>query len=216
MKLIIPVYLNQKLVFDLIAMMRNGMSTITKVSTQESENNSNSGEISGGFGLGSALSSLLKMDMSIKDSSKSGTEQNETKSEERVHTPASILFNLVQDMRTENIITPIQGETLPDIGSFVEFDAVLTRNPMIETIDAFLSLMKVATSFTEEAGMSNNEKKKLKAENDAIIQKIEDFGSLLKAGNTIDLVAKDVNSNLSALVTVETDFLNDPFMSDLV
>lgn len=216
MKLIIPVYLNQKLVFDLIAMMRDGMSTITKVSVQGTELNSSTGEISGGFGLGSALSSLLKMDMSIKDSSKNQSEQNETKSEERVHTPASILFNLLRDMKSGKIITPITNENSPKIGDFVEFDAVLTRNPMVETIDAFSELMKVATTLTEDPEMSNNQRKKAKAENDQIIQKMDDFGKLLKAGNTIDLVAKDVNSSLSALVTVETAFLNDPLMSDLV
>ncbi len=42
------------------------------------------------------------------------------------------------------------------------------------------------------------------------------FSDALKAGSTIDLSSASLEAGYTAVVTVETGFLNDPLMSDLV
>ena len=41
------------------------------------------------------------------------------------------------------------------------------------------------------------------------------FSTSLKLGNTIDLTANNLESGHEAVVTLETEYLNDPLMSDL-
>ena len=63
-KLLIPVYLNQRIVFDLLAMLQGGISTVTSVSKTEQSADEKSRKMGGSFGLSQALSSLLKIDLS--------------------------------------------------------------------------------------------------------------------------------------------------------
>lgn len=56
--LVIPVYLNQRFVFDLVAMLRGGIATVTRVSESERDVDKVSGEVGGAFGLSQALASV--------------------------------------------------------------------------------------------------------------------------------------------------------------
>lgn len=76
--LIIPVYLNQKLVFDLLAMLKGGISTVTQISSS-TENSSNvSGKASSKFGLSEALSTLFKVDLSAEVNANSNQGQKKS------------------------------------------------------------------------------------------------------------------------------------------
>lgn len=102
-KLIVPVYLNQKLVFDLLAMLQDGISTVKAINTTSGDSSSQNEKLSVGFGLSEAFSTLLKIDLSgSQDKSKSDTNSLET-NEEKVHTPASLFFKLRNLLIEKNI-----------------------------------------------------------------------------------------------------------------
>ncbi len=90
--LIVPVYLNQRVVFDLVAMLQGGIATVTKVVETEAESSSAAAEVGGTFGLNKALSSLLRVNLSGSLSGETGGESGASRSEERVHTPASLFY----------------------------------------------------------------------------------------------------------------------------
>lgn len=50
-RLIVPVYLNQKFVFDLLAMLQGGISTVTTVTESSATTRSEDEKVSAGFGL---------------------------------------------------------------------------------------------------------------------------------------------------------------------
>jgi len=212
---IIPVYLNQSLVFDLIAMLRDGMSTITKVSTENSAQKSTSNNVSGSFGLGPAMSSLFKMDFSAGEVSDKSRTANQVKSEEKVHTPASLLFNLIKEMKSLKILKSLKNSQLPEVGDFVEFEAVLHKNPLVEIMDAYINIMEIATKFPDDT-LNSAQRKQHEKSNSKLISQLTAISNLLKAGNTVDLKAQLTESSINALATVELDYLNDPHMSDLV
>ena len=56
--LLIPVYLNQRMVFDLVAMLQGGISTVTRVSETSQERSSTERNIGAAFGLSNAFASL--------------------------------------------------------------------------------------------------------------------------------------------------------------
>ena len=62
--LIVPVYLNQKLVFDLLAMLEGGIATVTGVTRTNEDVDTSESNGRAGFGLGEALSMLMRVDLS--------------------------------------------------------------------------------------------------------------------------------------------------------
>lgn len=215
-RLIVPVYLNQKLVFDLLAMLQEGISTVTTVTESSSNKNSDAERVSAGFGLSEAFSTLLKIDLSGSKEKTAGSEESNTLSQERVHTPASLFFQLRNLLLEKGYLKETEDE-LPKAGEFVEFEGFLKRNPIVETIDSLAEMMDIAEAFEDKPQpKKGNRNSGDQSEYKRIRQQMVRFSDALKAGSTIDLSSISLKGGYTAVVTVETGFLNDPLMSDLV
>ena len=129
--LIIPVYLNQRIVFDLVAMLEGGIAAVTQVSQTQSSSGNFTGEVSSTFGLSQALSSLLRVDLSAKAAGGVAGQTGKTRSEERIHTPASLFMALRARLREKKFIVDDKAEAAFKPGDIVEFSAVLQRNPLL-------------------------------------------------------------------------------------
>jgi len=217
-RLIVPVYLNQKFVFDLLAMLQGGISTVTTVTEASSSVKSEGEKVSVGFGLSEAFSTLLKIDLSgLKDKS-SENGNTSSSSQERVHTPASLLFQLRNLLIEKEYLKTSSTVELPKAGDFIEFEGFLKRNPIVETIDSLAEMMDIAEAFEDKpqqktkGGRGSNQL----SENQKVKQQMVRFSDSLKAGSTIDLTSVNIETGHTAVITVETGFLNDPLMSDLV
>ena len=215
---IVPVYLNQKLVFDLVAMLRGGISMVTAVTSSSAKQQSEQQEVSAKFGLNEALSTLLRVDLSGGKSKEKASDTSTELTEERVHTPASLYYELKNLLAEQGYLsTPSPGE-LPSPGEFVEFTAALQRNPIVETLDSMVEMLKLANMFTEEPPKQTKKSgaKRHMSEGQRALGQITSLSDALKAGSTIDLTTSGTEPGFRSVVTVETRFLNDPFMSDLV
>ena len=219
-KLVVPVYLNQRMVFDLLAMIQGGISTVTAVTTRNDEVTSAERQIGTSFGLSNALSSLLKIDLSAERNTKNQNSHGDTSAEERVHTPASLLFRLRNTLLENDQLKLIDNNTSIAPGDFVEFEATLHKNPIVEAMDGLNQLMSMALLFEDKPTQPQNNKggKNLpqKSDNQKVKEQIEAFAGALKTGSTIDLTTSIFGADLEAVVTVEIAYLNDPLMSDLV
>lgn len=215
--LIIPVYLNQKFVFDLLAMLQGGISTVTAITKTDSLSKTDQDRISAGFGLSEAFSTLLKIDLSGNKSRSSTTEGGGTSSEERVHTPASLFYQLRRVLVEKNYLTELLPDKPPISGDFIEFEGTLRRNPIVETLDSLVSMMEIAKMFEESPPhKGKNDRNSQVSEYEKMKKQMSSLLESLKAGDTVDLTASDLKTEHTAVVTVETSFLNDPMMSDLV
>jgi len=216
-RLIVPVYLNQKLVFDLLAMLQGGISTVTAVTKTASNSSQEQQKISAGFGLSEAFSTLLKIDLSAEKSSTDSLEAGSSSSEERVHTPASLFYQLRNTLVEKKHLKDLSSVPSPVPGDFIEFEGTLKRNPIIETLDSFSAMMEIAESFTEKPQPKGGKNRNNQVSEHTKVQKqMISLSDSLKSGSTIDLTAKDLVTGHIAVITVEISFLNDQMMSDLV
>ncbi len=214
MKPIIPVYLNQNYVFDLLAMLKGGLATVTSVSQSENEGVVKHASVSGGFGLGSAFSALLKVDMSAHQKKETEGNTGTTTAEERVHTPASLLFQLINELREGGHIIDILSDKYVS-GQIVEFETSMTKNPIIETLDGVLQVLDVAEVFQDPPQKTKGQRNR--PSGDALLKKqLATVTEALKAGNTIDLIGSIENPTMSVMVTIDMTYLSDPLMSNLV
>jgi len=214
MDLIVPVYLNQRLVFDLVAMTQNGIATVTQVSQSQESSSSQSGSISSSFGLSEAFSTLLKIDLSGQKSSASEDGASISSSEERVHTPSSLFFSLRQALLEKGVVKKLDKDEIQS-GDFVEFEAALRRSPMVQGLDAMVQLLEMARLFTEPEPRKKGQKPK-PDELSKIGGQLTSLADGLKQGGSRDLIAADLPNTYTAVLTVEEQYLSDPTMSDVV
>lgn len=218
-ELIISVYLNQRIVFDLIAMLQDGMSTVTRVSSSETNKDSDTQRYGAAFGLSQALSSLLKIDVSGDRAKLKEGVKDIQKSEERVHTPSSLFQKLRSELKAKEIIKVVDSKYQPKSGDWVEFSTTLKRNPLTQVINTFTGLIDMATAFEEQPQQKNRKhllQNKSQNETDKIKTQLNKFSEEIKVGNTIDMVSDSLTSKHRAVVTLEKEYLNDPTMADLV
>lgn len=197
-------------------MLRGGISTVTAVTTNSSTQDSQQQHMSAGFGLSEAFSTLLRINLSAGKSRTDTTDSGSIATEERVHTPASLFYELRSMFVDKGYVRSITAEQLPESGDFVEFDAWLKRNPIVETLDSFAEMINLADMFSDELQRKGKGGKPQQSENQKIREQMLSLSNSLKAGSTIDLTATDLVAGYSGVITVETSFLNDPMMSDLV
>ena len=222
---IVPVYLNQKLVFDLLAMLQDGISTVTTVVQTTTDGATDQQQVSAGFGLGAALSTLVRVGLSADMSSRNIAEESTTSSEARVYTPASLFFQLRNLLNDKGYIS-CNSQNLPQPGDFFEFEGALNRNPVIETLDSFYELGEFVTGFRDSSSNTHPRRRKPKqqqqgrrnteSDDDRVLREIRTVRESITKANTMDLVVRNVNGTMSAVITLEVGFLNDSRLSDLV
>ncbi|MXX86898.1 MAG: hypothetical protein F4Y71_10620 [Acidobacteria bacterium] len=172
------------------------------------------------FGLSNALASLLRVNLSATGRDTSGTEAARISKEDRVHTPASLFF-VLRDMLVKKNLLQQDGTESPEVGTFLEFSSRLSRNPVIEVIDALQQVMGLASVFqgtegTEERSSGKRANRQSSSSFENTLQKMDQFSNTLRAGDTIDLTSAPLESGHRAVVTVESQYLNDPSMGDIV
>lgn len=213
--LIIPVYLNQRIVFDIIAMLKGGISTVTRVARIETDAKSDQRRYGAEFGLSKALSSLLRINVSgERDVKKEGGSEMKL-DQEKVHTPASLFQNLRQILLDKEALSIMDESFSPQHHQLIEFTASLQRNPLIQTMDSFISIMEMAIMFESDTQPGKSKKQTLD-QNKKIKKQMENFLEKLKSGDTVDIVTNVLPCKYRAVITLETEYLNDPTMSDLV
>lgn len=210
--LIVPVYLNQRIVFDLLAMMKGGIAEVTKVAETQKLGGDGALEASGTFGLSKALSSLFRIDFSAKSSTKVSGEASTTRNEDRIHTPSSLFIQLRGMLRERQAVLLDGPGVRPQPGAMIEFSAALKRNPFAEMLDTFLGVVEMITAFSPQSGKGKGPAGELQNTR----KQMEAMSSALRTGNMADLTTGALECGCRAIITLEKQYLNDPTMSDLV
>lgn len=209
----IPLYLNQKYVFDLLAMLEDGFSQIQTLKTLESSSTSSSDNIKGEIGLSNVFAFLgvkLKGETgsSSKDNNQSAIET------QKVHTPNSLFAKMIKALdnkeliKKENILSTKTGE-------FVLFKSTLRKNPIIDNFESYFSLFRLAFSFTDNAYQNKQQKLETQA-NKKLLEQFDNLLKQLKSEGSLDIISDSTGSEkFKAVLTIDRDYLNDPSLSDI-
>ncbi len=91
-RLIVPVYINEKIVLDMLAIMEDGFSMVSQVNyTEHKESNSTQKAEAGVSTSATILSKLLKINISGELNHTGNKGENESVAKEKVHTNVSLL-----------------------------------------------------------------------------------------------------------------------------
>ncbi len=211
--LIVPVYLNQRMVFDLLAMREDGISHVTRVVSAERAGRADREGYEAELGVSKVFSSFLKIGISGDRAKARESGASSSIDEERVHTPASLFYRLRNLLIDDGMLVGLDGDLSGKIHRFVEFEAELKRNPMLDAIES-ISLMLNEQDGSE--GKSRREKQRRISDREQAIEPAKPFGEKIRGGDSVEMVAYDIEGGNNALITMEAEYLNNPSMADVV
>lgn len=208
-ELSIPIYLNQRIVFDMLAVIEDGFSQISTVRTSSEGVQTGEGEISADVGTSNAFA-LLGVKLGLGAKLKTGEEQTDStiSSTERVHTPTSLFQKLRKRLLEDDQVKLLDGFadfTRLSEGDFVEIDGELLKNPIVSLIDGLAAFMELAKSF-ESGGASSGAKPK--KGDDSILKQMKSLSTSLSSGGTIDFISKsEFSENLiTSVIPVNSEY----------
>lgn len=219
-QLILPIYLNQKIVFDTLAILENGFSIIRSVQNASSNSDNISGNIDAKIGSSNIFALLgVSFDTKITGNKEVATNNESKINEERVHTPVSLFSSLLSSLENNNYITDIgSANDLINLktGSFVRFKGTLQKNPFVAIIESFEKMMSMALLFDEpsQKGKGGN---KSQSQNNIVLNQMKGMLDNLNHGEMVDILCK-INSTIPITAVLQTyiQYFNNKAMNEIV
>ena len=212
-RLSIPIYLNQRIVFDLLAIVEGGFSQLQTVKSSETGSQQTKKDASAEVGAKNVFAFL---NLSLKGSiGKENTQSSQRAvEEERVFTPASLFSRLRDNLLEQGLLHSLDESTeIDDLepGKFVEFSGILRKNPSVGYMEGIIQLMEVALLFTQ-----GNGKQKPKAEQEVFAQ-MKKFLSMLTQDGSLDLVAELISEpKIKAVIPVQLEYFSNESPADII
>lgn len=212
-KLSIPIYLNQRIVFDLLTIMEGGFSQFRSVKTSEKDEKNTNYDVAGEIGSKNVFA-LLNLGLKAGIGNKGLKTAQREICEDRVFTPAS-LFSKLRDSLIERKLLNSLDESFEASrltpGSFVEFSGVLRKNPLVAYMEGITQMLEMALLFTSFSG-----KHKSKSEKE-ILDQMKQFANMLKQSGTLDLISEVLNiPGLKAVIPVQIEYFSNESPADII
>lgn len=219
--LVLPVYLNEKVVLDMLAILQNGFSMVSEISTTSQDSNAVSGTTKAEMNTGSLLSRVLKIKLGAEASGEKKQEDQWVSKEARFHTSASLFSEFRRQLIEQDMLTCMASDPLNireiHTGDFIEVEGALMKNPLIDILEKFLSVYRMSKIFTEPTVAAVGQKKQMaqkKNQEDIQVQQMEALLEELRVTETLDFVLK---SNCASLVlSAQEKYLENDNISELI
>ncbi len=192
-QLIVPVYINEKIVLDMLAIMEDGFSMVSQVNYSEHKEGSSTQRLEAGASTSATiLSKLLKINMSGELSHTGSSDQSENVSKEKVHTNVSLLSKFRSFLVKEKFLKADFDAKKMQIGDFIEVEGELQKNPLINYMEIFVDIFRMANIFAEKPQLGGKtQAKNQKQQEDETVRQIKSFVEELKHTGTIDFILTD-------------------------
>ena len=215
-QLMVPVYINEKIVLDMLAIIEDGFSTVSQVSYTEHKENNNVQKLESGVSTSAnILSKLLKIDLKGEVSHSGNSGENTSVAKEKVHTNVSLLSRFRTFLVNEKILKSGFDTANIKIGDFTEVEGELQKNPLINYLDIFLDLFRMVDIFTEKPQLgSKTQTKAQKQQENEIVTQIKSFADELKHSGTIDFILSDDVGTV--VLSAQEQYLSNDNISEIL
>ncbi|OPA77081.1 hypothetical protein BFG05_03955 [Campylobacter pinnipediorum subsp. pinnipediorum] len=217
--LIIPIYLNEKTVLDLLAILEDGFSMISEVTASTQTNNESSSNLNAGISTNTILSKLLKINIGGNIENNDSSNKTEQRKVDKIHTNTSLFSKLKSELITNKLISYIYNEDIDitkiNTGDFIELEGELQKNPMIDVIQKFLDLFRIAKIFDETLKLGKKKSHSNQSKNEQKIEsQMQTFLDELKNSGTIDFIINNPNATL--ILSAQEKYLENDNISEII
>ena len=218
-QLIIPVYLNEKTVLDMLAIMEDGFSMVSEVTSSSQETLSTTGKLSGGGSTKAILDKLLKIQLDGNFQKDKATSSEVGTKLEKVHTNVSLLSKFRSALIDGNLLAYKAGDELDiskiNAGDFIELEGQLQKNPMIDIMEKFIDVLRMAEIFADKPQLgSKKASSEKKATDNATIRQMQSFLDELKHTGTVDFILESAGG--TAVLSAQEQYLANDNISEII
>lgn len=217
-KIVLPVYLDTKIVLDMLCIMDDGLSMVKSITTSEASSDKDAISLDAKVGLKNVFSLLgFEASANVKGASDANSSNSKVQTYDKVYTMTSLFSKLREKMYKSEMLTLIKKmEDFEKInaGDYVELKGDMEINPLIDLLDDSKELMKIAGVFSDEANDRKSKSKSNKNENQIIINQIEGIRKVLCGGNRFDVICNS-NFGINAVIPVNGDYFVDSNKKEL-
>lgn len=214
--LIVPVYINEKIVLDMLAIMEDGFSMVSQVNYSEHQESNSTQKAEAGLSTSATiLSKLLKINISGELNHTGNKGESESVLREKVHTNVSLLSKFREFLIKNKMLKSNFEVSKMQVGDFIEVEGELQKNPLLNYLELFIDLFRMAEIFAEKPQLGNktqaNNKKQQEGE---MVKQIKSFADELKHSGTIDFVLTD--KKCTAVLSAQEQYLANDNVSEII
>lgn len=215
-RLIVPVYINEKIVLDMLAIMEDGFSMVSQINYSEHKESGSAQKAEVSVSTSAAiLSKLLKINISGELNHTGNKGENENVAKEKVHTNVSLFSKFRGFLAEQGMLKTDFEMSNMQVGDFIEVEGELQKNPLINYMEIFIDLFRMIDIFDEKPQLGNksqvhNQKQK---ENE-MVKQIKSFADELKHSGTIDFILSDKKG--TAVLSVQEQYLANDNISEII
>lgn len=219
--LAIPIYLNQRIVFDLLAIFEDGFSHLKTIKTSTSETEASKQVLGGSIGASNVFAFLGLSFSAERNKSKESGDQEET-TQERVHTPTSLFAKCRANLAARNLLSEnITVETLPNLktGDFIEFKAKLRKNPIQDTLGNIKAIVELIAPFSQasQPAKQSGKPKGSSQSNKEMIRQIDALLSMVAEKDTFEIVGDLTEAKpMKTIIPCQIEFFSRGDPTELV
>ena len=127
-RLIVPIYINEKIVLDMLAIMEDGFSMVSQINYTEHKENYSAQKVNAGVSTADTiLSKLLRINISGELSHDGNKGEKESVVKEKVHTNVSLLSKFRVFLLEHKMLNSDFNFSKMEVGDFIEVEGELQK-----------------------------------------------------------------------------------------
>lgn len=210
----IVLYLNQKYVFDIIAIVEDGFSSIQSIKSNDSSEIQREGKVKAEVGLTNVFT-FLGVTMGGEAGNKKTLGASQEREFQKVHTPNS-LFAKMRSVLLKKGLVRSKEFMKSTTGDFLEFKATLHKNPIIDSFEGLMAISRPFIGHENDKPLGKQPKPAQQNSTKKIMDQFDALIKQLKTEGSIDLIGEHVGEEeFKSVLTIDRDYLNDPSLSDI-
>lgn len=198
-KLTIPIYLNTKIVFDMLAALEDGFSEVKNIQTSNMKIHDE--EVDANIGTSNKFA-FLNIGLSARKSF--GRKEDEVVIEEKTHTPVSLFQKLMSCLEEADLIKTSINDM--EVGDFAVMRGTLKTNPLIDMLSSIKEMANLVELFADNKNSKTKAQKIM--ENKKFESQIGGLINGLQVDGKKDIIC-DSDDVRIILTTDESYFLNN-------
>lgn len=199
----------------MLAIIDDGFSKVSQINSVERNENSNKKIAGSNISSGSIINKFLKIDFKGDLDNLSAKINKKSISKEKVHTNVSLLSKFRSYLIEKQMLKNRFDIEQINLGDFVEIEGELQKNPLIDFLEAFIDIYKIADIFVEPSQLGDRKINREKKENDQkIIKQIRSFSDELKHSGTIDFILSNEKGEI--VLSTQEQYLSNDNISEIL
>lgn len=218
-KLVLPVYLNENIVMDMLAIIEDGFSMVSEISSSSIATTNKNEKAKASFSTSELLSKLLKIELGAELRNNSEDENSVSSKTEKIHTSTSLLSKFRSKLIDLELLTSVSDTELNinkiEAGDFIEVSGELMKNPMVNILEKAIDVFRMADIFSDKPELGSKKQHTIKCSQDAkLVKQLKMFLDELKVTGTIDFIMKNFDNTI--VLSAQEQYLQNDNISELL